>query len=290
MRFWFARVVMLGMAAICLTRWAQPPTVAAQQVKSQWDAIYSEPQATRGQALYVENCVICHASTLAGTDAAPALAGAGFIGKWNNKPLDELFEFMQTAMPVQSPGGLSRQQNADILAYMLRSGRFPSGQTELTPDRNLLRQIYLLASKPGSGTPPPAASPGEAGTQTGGSCRRAGPGGGQRRRAILHGRAGGAGTTALQPELRLLSFRRSQDSERPQIGNDGRVQHIWRNVSRTANGARSPQEAVPERVLLLHAIGADAAVRHATPSVNRARRISWRTSSRPTDFRPGRTS
>ena len=161
MRLWFARVVMLGMAAICLTRWAQPPTVVAQEVKSQWDAIYSEPQATRGQALYVENCVICHASTLAGTDAAPALTGAGFTGKWNNKPLGELFEFMQTAMPVQSPGGLSRQQNADILAYVLRSGRFPSGQTELTPDRNLLRQTYFLASKPGSSTPPPTAGPGE---------------------------------------------------------------------------------------------------------------------------------
>ena len=128
-------------------------------MKSQWDAIYSEPQATRGQALYVENCVICHASTLAGTDAAPALTGAGFIGRWNNKPLDELFEFMQTAMPVQSPGGLSRQQNADILAYMLRSGKFPSGQAEVTPDRNLLRQIYFFASKPGSGARAPDASP-----------------------------------------------------------------------------------------------------------------------------------
>src|SRR5438093_11033521 len=81
MRFCSARVVMLGIAAICLTRWAHLPTVVAQQVKSQWDAIYSEPQATRGQALYVENCANCHASTLAGTDAAPALRGAAFVGK-----------------------------------------------------------------------------------------------------------------------------------------------------------------------------------------------------------------
>ena len=162
MRLWLARVAMLGMAAICLTRWVQLPAVVAQQVRSQWDAIYSEPQATRGQALYVENCANCHASTLAGTDAAPALRGAAFVGKWNNKSFDELFEFMQTAMPVQSPGGLSRQQNADILAYMLRSGNFPSGQTELTPDRHLLHQIYFLASKPGRGTLPPAASSGEA--------------------------------------------------------------------------------------------------------------------------------
>ena len=36
MRLRFARVVMLGMAAICLTRWAQPLTVVAQEVKSQW--------------------------------------------------------------------------------------------------------------------------------------------------------------------------------------------------------------------------------------------------------------
>ena len=158
MGFSFARVVMLGMVAICLARWAPLPTAVAQQVKSQWDGIYSESQAARGQALYVENCVICHASNLAGTDAAPALTGAGFIGRWNARPLAELFEFMQTAMPVQSPGGLSRQQNADILAYMLRAGRFPSGQTELTPDHDLLRQIHFLASKPGSAPAPTSAS------------------------------------------------------------------------------------------------------------------------------------
>lgn len=159
MRFLLALLVMLGMAAIGLTDWAPTPTAVAQQTQSQWDAIYSEPQATRGQALYVENCAICHASTLAGTDAAPALAGAGFIGKWNTKPLGDLFEYMQTAMPVQSPGGLSRQQNADILAYMLRSGKFPSGQTELPPDPHVLRQTYVFASRPGSGTTPPAAGP-----------------------------------------------------------------------------------------------------------------------------------
>ena len=155
----FARVAMVGMAALCLARSVQPPAVIAQQVKSQWDAIYSEPQARRGQALYVENCVICHAGTLGGTDAAPALAGAAFIGKSKNKPLDELFEFMQIAMPVQSPGGLSRQQNADILAYMLQAGNFPSGPSELIHDRNVLRYIYLVEARPGGSTALAAASP-----------------------------------------------------------------------------------------------------------------------------------
>jgi mono/diheme cytochrome c family protein len=146
------------MATLCVARWVRPLPVTAQQVKSQWDALYSEAQAKRGQTLYAENCAICHAATLGGTDAAPALAGAGFIGKWNNRAFDELFEFMQTAMPVQSPGGLSRQQNADILAYMLQAAKYPSGQAELTPDRSALRQTYFVATRPGGSAAPAAAS------------------------------------------------------------------------------------------------------------------------------------
>jgi len=166
LRFWLACVVLLGAAAIDLTRRAYAPTVGAQALKSPWDGIYSEPQAVRGHELYVENCAICHAGTLAGTDAAPPLTGAAFLARWHNKRLDELFELMQTTMPVQSPGGLSRQQNADLLAYILRVGRFPSGQTGFTPDPARLREIYLLASRPGSAAPAPGASSGAPAVKT----------------------------------------------------------------------------------------------------------------------------
>lgn len=200
MKIRLARVAMIGVGVIGFARSVQPPTVAAQQLKSPWEAIYSEAQAARGQALYVENCAICHAGSLAGTDAAPALTGPAFTGKWHNKPLDELFELMQTAMPIQSPGGLSRQQNADILAYMLRWARFPSGQAELTPDRHLLRQTYFLASKPGTSAPPPAEGP-------------VGSAGDQRTRVIEPvrgaGNGGGRFYTDVQAERGRLHFNRS---------------------------------------------------------------------------------
>jgi mono/diheme cytochrome c family protein len=198
MKIRLARIAFV-VGALCFSRLTQPPTVAAQ-VKSSWDAIYSDAQASRGQALYVENCAICHAGSLAGTDAAPALTGPAFTGKWHNKPLDDLFEFMQTAMPVQSPGGLSRQQNADILAYMLRWAKFPSGQTELTPDRSFLQRTYFLASKPGTSPSPPADGP-------------AGPAPDLRTRLIepvrSAGNGGGRFYTDVQAERGRLLFNRN---------------------------------------------------------------------------------
>ena len=169
-------------------------------MKSQWDAIYSDPQAARGQALYAENCAICHAGTLAGPTPRPRWLAPGSSASGTTSRSDELFEFMQTAMPVQSPGGLSRQQNADILAHILRAGKFPSGQTELTPDRNLLRQTYLLASKPGSGTPPPAATPADAPPKP--AARVVGPVEGA-------GNGGGRFYTDVQAERGRLLFNRN---------------------------------------------------------------------------------
>jgi hypothetical protein len=54
-------------------------------------------------------------------------------------------------MPEGRPGTLSRQQNADILAYMLSVNQFPAGKTELQKDTDRLRQIRFLAEKPESG-------------------------------------------------------------------------------------------------------------------------------------------
>ena len=55
---------------------------------------------------------------------------------------------MRTSMPQNDPGGLSRQQNADILAYMLSSNKFPAGTTELGRDTEVLKQIRFQSLKP----------------------------------------------------------------------------------------------------------------------------------------------
>ena len=45
----------------------------------------------------------------------------------------------------------SREQNADILAYILRVNEFPAGKTELQRDTESLKQIRLEAAKPEPG-------------------------------------------------------------------------------------------------------------------------------------------
>ena len=116
-------------------------TMAGQASKSVWDGVYTDEQAKRGEALYRTHCAECHSDTLTGQEQAPALTGVSFAATWEGTKLSDLFEQMRTSMPEKNPGSLSRQQNADILAHMLKIGQFPAGQTPLPADLAALEQI-----------------------------------------------------------------------------------------------------------------------------------------------------
>ena len=121
-------------------------TVSAQ-TRSQWVGVYSVAQAERGAALYSRSCAACHGPNLLGGERAPALAGMGFVGRWSDRPLGDLFEYVSVMMPLQSPGGFNPQQNADILAYMLSRGDYPAGQNELPSQLDALNAITFLAEQ-----------------------------------------------------------------------------------------------------------------------------------------------
>ena len=119
----------------------------AQAPRTVWDGVYTEEQAKRGTAVYGERCVHCHGPTLAGIDAAPALTGPTFNGNWNGVPLDQMLERVRTTMPVDKPASLSRQQAADVLAYVFSMNKFPAGQTELPRQSEMLSLIQFKATK-----------------------------------------------------------------------------------------------------------------------------------------------
>ena len=123
-------------------------TLVAQQAKSQWDGVYTEDQAKRGEGLYSQYCASCHGPDLAGGEMAPGLTGGEFSSNWNDLSLGDLFERMRVSMPQNSPGSLSRQQNADILAFVLFKSNFPAGQAELPTQTEMLNTIKFIASKP----------------------------------------------------------------------------------------------------------------------------------------------
>jgi mono/diheme cytochrome c family protein len=118
----------------------------AQQSKPAAPAlgVYSEAQAARGDAMYAENCAQCHTPTLVGGDLAPAITGPAFIARWTaDKPLSELFDYLRTQMPLNSPGGLNAQHNADLVAFLLKKAGYPTGKTDLPASSEKLAGIGL---------------------------------------------------------------------------------------------------------------------------------------------------
>lgn len=126
-------------------------TLSAQEVKSQWDGIYTAEQATRGQAVYGEKCAYCHGKTLAGymdpDNPAPALTGENFTANWHNEPISGLFDKIALTMPQDEPGALKPEQTADVVAFILSFGKYPAGATPLSSKSDDLKAFKFLTKK-----------------------------------------------------------------------------------------------------------------------------------------------
>jgi mono/diheme cytochrome c family protein len=130
--------------------------VHAQQSRTVKDGVYTDAQARRGQAIYKERCSTCHGDGLEGL-VGPALTGDDFLGVWGKQTLSDLVDKIQTTMPADNPGQLARPQAADVVAYVLQIGKFPSGQGELGSDEAVLKQIALVVPQTPSSRPPTTA-------------------------------------------------------------------------------------------------------------------------------------
>ena len=142
-----AVVVTLGSAALgisCLSLHANP----WQATRSVWDGVYTEEQATRGDRLYLKLCASCHGSDLWGGISAPPLIGREFKASWDAAAIGALFDRTLKSMPQDNPNTLSRQETADLTAFILREGGFPAGPTELPAQSEALNEIKFRASTP----------------------------------------------------------------------------------------------------------------------------------------------
>ena len=131
-------VVIFGMTAAAV----------AQQSRTVWDGVYTDEQAARGETLYAERCAKCHGDGLGGVESAPALTGTTFYSNWEGEMLEALFNRLRSTMPLDKPGSLSRAQNADILAHMLRTGGYPAGPAPLDGQAGALATVTIRMYKP----------------------------------------------------------------------------------------------------------------------------------------------
>jgi mono/diheme cytochrome c family protein len=118
--------------------------------RSVWDGIYSDAQAARGETAYAQACSGCHGKKLEGRAQNPPLAGSEFLANWNGVTVGDLFDKMQSTMPADRPGKLSMEQNAEILAYMLKFNKFPPGEKDVPGSVEVLKGVRIEPAKGGS--------------------------------------------------------------------------------------------------------------------------------------------
>jgi S-disulfanyl-L-cysteine oxidoreductase SoxD len=138
-----ALVILCGTVCGSLARAA-----AVQTPRTIWNGIYTDAQAKRGQAVYEEQCASCHSPDLKGADQAPALVGTDFNAEWNDVAINDLFERISATMPADKPGTMKPEQVADVIAFVLNKGGFPTGDGELPAQTDTLKDIKFLSKQP----------------------------------------------------------------------------------------------------------------------------------------------
>lgn len=121
---------------------------AQAQTMSVWNGVYTDAQAERGAAGFTGHCANCHGANLSGTGEAPALVGPQFLSDFDGLSAGDLFDRIRTTMPQDNPGGLTRDQYADILAFLLKANGMPSGPKELDRRSEYLKAIGFSATNP----------------------------------------------------------------------------------------------------------------------------------------------
>jgi hypothetical protein len=79
---------------------------------------------------------------------APPLNGEAFIVQWEKRSVNDLFSSIRETMPQGTPGQLSGQAYAEIVAYLLQANAFPAGAEELAREADLLKTIQIVRRKP----------------------------------------------------------------------------------------------------------------------------------------------
>ncbi len=128
--------LLFAMAAVALLSAAsmQASDAAGAQAATTNDGVYTQAQADTGRELYDKVCASCHQPS--------KFSGAEFTRAYGNKPLTEIDAAM-AEMPMDSPGTLSRDDIASLIAYFLSMNKYPAGTTPLAGQVEALQRITV---------------------------------------------------------------------------------------------------------------------------------------------------
>jgi S-disulfanyl-L-cysteine oxidoreductase SoxD len=126
---------------LCIAVLAMVPVegLRSQSPRTVWDGVYTDNQASRGEAVFKMSCSSCH-----GPDE---FKGDAFLGTWDGSTVFDFFSSLQATMPMDNPGSLKPEAYSDVVAYFFRGNAFPAGKAELPADPELLKLIRIERKK-----------------------------------------------------------------------------------------------------------------------------------------------
>ena len=116
---------------------------------------FTAAQVNDGREAYAGACAYCHLPDLAGTNDAPALGGAAFVGAWGKRTTAQLFSKIHLTMPLGAGGSLTEKQTSDIVAFILERNGAKAGTTPLT-SKTAVAIGTIASGKPPASAPKPA--------------------------------------------------------------------------------------------------------------------------------------
>ena len=101
---------------------------------------YTAAQATRGEAVFRGTCGNCH--------SASQFIGPSFDVVWADRPVFDFFDQLRSTMPLDNPGGLSREEYAGVIAYILKLNDHPAGDDPLPHEDAPLKLVKFPPQRP----------------------------------------------------------------------------------------------------------------------------------------------
>ena len=98
---------------------------------------FTSGQASQGHKDYSSACASCHHENLSGGGEAPSLAGGNFLKSWGSRSTRELYDYIQSAMPLGKGGSLSDHTYENIVAFLLEANGATPGGKPFTADTDV---------------------------------------------------------------------------------------------------------------------------------------------------------
>jgi S-disulfanyl-L-cysteine oxidoreductase SoxD len=110
--------------------------------RSTVEGVYTAAQADAGEAVFTGTCAACHPTS--------QFRGAAFQRTWHGQSVFAFYDQLRMMMPMDNPGGLSNEEYAAVVAYILRLNAYPAGEEPLPTGDSALKRIRFESVPPDS--------------------------------------------------------------------------------------------------------------------------------------------